>query len=119
MQEAQTKPPVPLIVGQADQPVGNLGIFVAELGPIAKAGVADAEYPASQANTDAFLIDGFLRHLTATRRLHHFFSMASLRMSAFSRSSAYIFLSRRFSSSSSFRRAIMEASIPPNLARHL
>ena len=31
----------------------------------------------------------------------------------------YILRSRRFSSSSSFIRAINEASIPPNLARHL
>ncbi len=31
----------------------------------------------------------------------------------------HIFLRRRFSSSSSFKRAIMEASIPPYLARHL
>ncbi len=31
----------------------------------------------------------------------------------------YIFLRRRFSSSSSFMRAIMDVSMPPNLARHL
>lgn len=36
-------------------------------------GLADAEHPASQSNTDALPIDGFLRHLTASRRLHHFF----------------------------------------------
>jgi hypothetical protein len=34
-------------------------------------------------------------------------------------SSMYIFFRRRFSSSSSFIRVIMDASIPPNLARHL
>src|SRR5690554_6417011 len=119
MQKAQAKAPVPLVMGQPDQPIRDLGILAAELCPIAIAGLADAEHPASQANTDLLLTDGFLRHLTATRRLYHFFSMASLRMSAFSRSSAYIFLSRRFSSSSSFNRAIMDASMPPNLARHL
>jgi hypothetical protein len=35
------------------------------------------------------------------------------------RSSAYIFLSRWFSSSSSLSQAIIDASMPPNLVRHL
>jgi hypothetical protein len=35
------------------------------------------------------------------------------------RSSAYIFLSRAFSSSSSFMREIIGVSIPPYFARHL
>jgi hypothetical protein len=38
---------------------------------------------------------------------------------ALSFSSAYIFFNRRFSSSSYFIRFISDASIPPNLVRHL
>ena len=47
------------------------------------------------------------------------FSRPSLTISALSRSSAYIFLSCRFSVSSSLRRAISDAPIAPNLLRHL
>src|SRR5690625_6394161 len=54
-----------------------------------------------------------------TRWRYHFFSIASLRISALMRSSAYIFFSRAFSASSSLRRAIMELSMPPYFARHL
>ena len=57
-----------------------------------------------------------LRQLTPTRRCYHFFSMASFNISAFRRSSAYIFLRRLFSASSSFKRDIIDASIPPYLA---
>ena len=46
-------------------------------------------------------------------------STAMRAVSALRRSSAYIFFSRRFSSSSSFRRFTIDASIPPNFARHL
>jgi hypothetical protein len=45
--------------------------------------------------------------------------MASATISAFNLSSAYIFLSRRFSSSSSFIRDIIDVSMPPYLLRHL
>jgi len=47
------------------------------------------------------------------------FVSASATISALSRSSAYIFFKRRFWSSSSFMRAIKDASMPPCLARHL
>ena len=50
---------------------------------------------------------------------HHFFVMASFKISASSFSSIYIFLSRAFYASSFFMRAIIEASMPPYLARHL
>src|SRR5690606_38850994 len=119
MQVTQTKTPVLLVMREADQPVGNFNVLVAQFRLVAIASFADAEDPASQTDANPIFSNSFLRHLSTTRRLYHFFSMASLRMSAFSRASAYIFFRRRFSSSSSFRRAIMEASMPPNFARHL
>ena len=63
--------------------------------------------------------DAAVSHLSTRRRLHHFFAMASLSTSACNCTSATIFFKRRFSSSSSFNRATMEASMPPYLARHL
>lgn len=45
--------------------------------------------------------------------------MASVMISALRRSSAYIFLRRWFSSSSSLRRAMSEASIPPEFGTPL
>src|SRR5690606_11505846 len=107
------------ILGQTQQPVGDQGILAAQPGLVPVARLTDSEQPTSQPDTDRFLCDGLLRHLTAARRLHHFFSMASLSISALSRSSAYIFFRRRFSSSSSLSRVIMDASMPPNLDRHL
>ena len=74
MQETQIKALVPLVVDQLDQPVRNLGILAAELGLIAVTGLDDAEYPASQTNTDAFFTDGFLRHLTTMRQFNNFFN---------------------------------------------
>jgi len=73
VKKAQAEAPVPLIVGQSDQPVRDLGILAAELCTVAIAGLTDAEHPESQTNTDVLLINGFLHHLTATRRLYHFF----------------------------------------------
>src|SRR5690606_4337780 len=119
VQVAQTKAPVALIVSQTQQPIGNDSIFTAELGAIPVAALTDLEGLTCQTDTHAHLGDCTLCHLAALRWLHHFFSMASLSTSALRRSSAYIFFRRRFSSSSSFNRAIIEASIPPNLARHL
>src|SRR3546814_14385783 len=89
-------------MGQPEQPVCNLLIGAAQLGLIAIAFLADAKRIAGQANTGCILLDGSLRHLTPVRWLHHFFSMASFRISAFSRSSASIFFKRSFSASSSF-----------------
>ena len=95
VQKTQTKAPVPVVMRQSDQPIGNLGVLIAELGLVAVAGLADAEHCTGQADAHTLFVNGFLRHLTATRRLYHFFSMAS------------------------FRRAIMDTPMPPNLARHL
>lgn len=46
---------------------------------------------------------------------HHFFDRAYFNRSALSYASAYIFFRRRFSSLSSFIRATMDTSMPPNL----
>jgi hypothetical protein len=70
---------------------------------IAVAGLADTERQARQPNAGTTLFYGLLRHLASARWLHHFFRSASWTISALSRSSAYIFLSRRFSSLNSFR----------------
>lgn len=87
-----------MAMSQADQSVGNFSVFMAEFGLIAITGFTDAKNQACQAYADCFLTHGSLCQLTALRRLYYFLSMASLRISAFKRSSAYIFLSRRFSS---------------------
>ena len=57
-----------------------------------------------QANTGLKLCHRSLRYLASARWLHHFFLMASFRVSAFKRSSAYILLSRAFPVSSSLIR---------------
>src|SRR5690606_10446228 len=119
IQEAQAESPVTLVVRKPDQVIGNLGIFRGQPSLVAIAGDADPEGQARLLDTDPARMNGLLRHLSPLRWLHHFFAMASWMISAFRRSSAYIFLRRRFSSSSSRSRAINEASIPPNLARHL
>lgn len=47
------------VVGQPDQPVRDLGVFAAQLGLVAVAGLADAEHPTRQPNADALFRDGF------------------------------------------------------------
>src|SRR5690606_17835829 len=119
IQEAQAKTPVALVVCQTNEPIGNFRVFGIKLWPVAIARLADAECRAYQSDANPALLDRLNRHLAPARWLHHFFSKASLTISALSFSSAYIFLRRRFSSSSSLSRAISDASIPPNLDRHL
>src|SRR3989338_3887289 len=119
IQKAQPEPPVALVVGQANQVIGDLGILCRELCPVAVAGLADTECLAGQPDAGAVLFHSLLCHLAPARWLHHFFCRASWTISALRRSSAYIFLSRRFSSSSALSRDIREASMPPNLLRHL
>src|SRR5690606_33620216 len=99
--------------------IGNFGILRREPWPVAIAGDADAESQTRLLDAGPARANRMLRHLSPPRWLHHFFAIASWMISAFRRSSAYIFLRRRFSSSSSRSRAINEASMPPNLARHL
>ena len=56
---------------------------------------------------------------TKTNRPRHFFPRASLSNSACMLISAYIFFSRRFSSSIAFIWLIIDTSMPPYLERHL
>src|SRR5690606_14740930 len=107
------------VVGQADQVIGDLGILGRALRLVAVAGFADPERRTHHAYARAALLHGLMGHLAPARWLHHFFSRASFTISAFSRSSAYIFFSRAFSPSGSLGRAMSDASMPPNLARHL
>ena len=66
MQKALAESLVTLVMGQSDQPVDGLGILAAEFRPRAIKALNDNEHPASQKNTDAFFINGFKDHLTAT-----------------------------------------------------
>src|SRR5690606_1312254 len=119
VQIAQAKPPVALVRREPNQPVGDLRVLGAELGLVAVARFADRKRHAGQAHADAALGNRDFGHLAPARWPHHFFAIASWRISALRRSSAYIFFRRRFSSSNSFRRAIIDVSMPPYLARHL
>src|SRR5690606_29407955 len=104
---------------QSDKPVCDLLVLGCQLCLIPIAAFTDAKTLARQAHAETMLFHRCLRHLAPLRWLYSFPSRASLRISALMRSSAYIFFSRRFSSSSSFRRAISAVSMPPYLARHL
>ena len=111
----------PTLVGSREpqQPVSNHGILRIQFRPIVVTGLTHAHTQACKPDADTSAFDNFSSHLTALRWLQYFPSMTSWRISALSFSSAYIFFSRRFSSSSSFIRFISEASMPPNLDRHL
>src|SRR3546814_4019977 len=79
-------------------------LLLARLGLVAVAGLADLEGLAGMPDAGASAFDRGSGHLPAQRWPHHFFESASLSRSALSWASAYIFFSRRFSSSSSFIR---------------
>src|SRR5690606_25200523 len=119
VQEAKAKPPVAIGRGQPHQPVRNPGVLLAGLRLVAVTGLADLERLAGMPDIGAPALDRSPGHLPALRWPHHFFESASFNRSALSWASAYIFFSRRFSSSSSFIRATMDTSMPPNLLRHL
>ena len=119
VQVAQTEAPIAVVVGQAQQPVGNELVVGVLLALVAKAGLADREHLTSQPDGDAALCHHLFGHLASARRPGYFFARYSVAISALSFSSMYIFLRRRFSSSSSFMRDIMDVSMPPYLARHL
>src|SRR5690606_19213418 len=104
---------------KSNQPVGDDLVFIGVFGLIMVGAFADAKRLAGQADAGFKAINRTPRHLFASRWRYHFFRSASCTISAFRRSSAYIFLSCLFSVSSSFRRAIIEVSRPPYLARHL
>src|SRR3546814_4053250 len=88
-------------------------------GLVAVAGLADVEGLAGMPDAGASAFDRGSGHLPAQRWPHHFFASASLSRSALSWASAYIFFSRRFSSSSPFIRPTMATFMPPNLQPHV
>ena len=106
-------------VAADEQVVGDLNILGRQLFLVTLAGLTNTKCQAGQSDTDTFELDCLLRHLTPARWLHHFFARASCTISALRRSSAYIFFSRRLSSSSSRIRTISDTSMPPNLLRLL
>jgi hypothetical protein len=57
IQEAKTKAPVPLILRQPQQPLGNLGVLRIELGLIAITAFAQTKRLARQTDTQTFLLD--------------------------------------------------------------
>ncbi len=83
------------------------------------AGHADVKDTASPADTDAMLFNVVTSQRFAPKRCYHFFDIASCSMSDLRHSSAYIFFNRAFSTSSSLRRVMSAASIPPYLERQL
>jgi len=119
IQVAKAKAPIAMVIGQSDQPIGHLIVLSIELTLEAVARLAGAERHKGNPYANASICDHLLGHLPSARWPHHFFSSASDTISALSFSSRYIFFNRRFSSSSSFMRDIMDTSMPPYLARHL
>src|SRR5690606_15194800 len=119
VQEAQAKAPVAIRRGQAHQPVGDPGVFLACLGLVAVAGLADLEGLAGMPDARSPAFNCPSDDLPALRWPNHFFDRACLSRSVLSWASAYIFFSRRFSSSSSFIRPTMDTSMSPNWLRHL
>ena len=77
IQEAQTKAPIPTVLSQANQPVGNHIILSTALGLISVARFTDLKCFTGQLDGDAFLLYRSLGHLAAARWPHHFFASAS------------------------------------------
>uniref|UniRef100_A4WQH4 Uncharacterized protein n=1 Tax=Cereibacter sphaeroides (strain ATCC 17025 / ATH 2.4.3) TaxID=349102 RepID=A4WQH4_CERS5 len=119
VQKAQAETPGLVDIGQPDQKVGDHLVLVIALRAVAETGLADPERPASQRNADTLRRHRLLGQLPALSWPRHFFPRASRSRSACMLRSANMRFSRRFSSSSAFIWLIMDASMPPYLARHL
>src|SRR5690606_3784078 len=119
VQKAETKAPVAIRRGQPHQPIGDPGVLVRRLGLIGLVALTDLAGLAGVPDARPPVFNRGSGHLPALRWPCHFFVSASFNRSALSWASAYNFFSRRFSSSSSFIRATMDTSMPPNLLRHL
>ncbi len=119
IQIAQAKSPAAVVIGQFDQPVCHLLVISIELALVPVEGLADSKCHTGDTSAHTLLRNHLVGHLPSARWPHHFFSRASETISALSFPSRYIFFKRRFSSSSSFMRDIMDTSMPPYLARHL
>src|SRR5690606_12271298 len=111
--------PICIFFSEFNELFFNECIVITEFSLITVAGFTDTKCAASQTNANGIVGNCLLCHLTSARWPHHFFAIASWMISAFNRSSTYIFSSLVFSASSSLSRAINEVSIPPYLARHL
>jgi len=109
----------PMVVGQTQQPIGNLVVLGIAHPDVPVAGLADAERLTCQPNRYAPAGPRSLGHLAPARWPQSFFASASATISALSFSSTYILRSRAFSASSSFIRAISDTSMPPYFERHL
>ncbi len=107
--KAKAKAPVPCegIIHDAHQEVRYLLILKTVLWIIPKTVLSDGYDLTTFGNAYLTVLNQFLDQLPAGSRLYNFFSMISLRSSAFNLSSAYIRLRRLFSSSSSFIRFSM------------
>lgn len=119
VQETQAETPGLVDIRQPDQQIGNHLVLVVTLRTIAKAGLADAERPAGQRDADPLRRHRLLGQLPALSWPRHFFPRASRSRSACMLRSANMRFSRLFSSSRAFIWLIMDASMPPNFARHL
>jgi hypothetical protein len=95
-QITEAKPPGSVVIGQSNQPIGNLIVLNVPLSFIPVAGLANLIQLASEPYRYASFLYRPFGHLTPARWPYHFFVMDSCRISALSLSSAYIFLSRVF-----------------------
>src|SRR5690606_21394184 len=119
VKKAQAEAPGLLRPRQPDEEIGDLLVIIVQLGAITIAGLADTKGAAGERDAHPTQRHCFPGHLSALRWPCHFFPRASLSNSACMLISAYIFFNRRFSSSRDFIWLIIEASMPPYLARHL
>ncbi len=66
-QETKAKAPVPLVLRQLQQPLGNLSVLSIELELIAIAILTKTSYPTRQTDTQALLLDRPPSHLESAR----------------------------------------------------
>lgn len=119
MQETHAEAPSLLDISQPDQEAGDHLVLVVALRAVAKAGLADPEGPACQRDAEAPSFHRRFGQLAALGWPCHFFPTASFSRSFYMLRSANMRFRRRFASSRDFIWLIMDASMPPYLARHL
>lgn len=132
VKKAQAEAPGPLRPRQPDEETGDLLVIVVQLGAVTTAGLADMQKTAGKRKAHPVQRHGLRRHpladrqmlafavrLPAVRSPRHSFPRASLTSSPCMLISAYIFLSRWFSSNGAFTWLIIGASMPPYLDRDL
>ncbi len=107
------------IVDHTHQEIADLLIFSPIHGIVTVAALTDRHNLATLRDTHRLQLNKIFGQLSSDGWLYNFFSMISLRSSAFNRSSAYIRFRRAFSASNSFMRLSMETLIPPYFERHL